>query len=226
MHAILKGNRASWSFLLLLGCSACQSKDPTSATVTRAVAPANALAVPSLPAPPDSIQLLKPFVPVGYHVLFTVAGDLNRDAWPDRVLVLDTAALATESNTDEERFQIGNIRRPLLLLLGEPSGTRYRLAARSNNVVDCRDCAGAVGGDPFQQIVVKKGYFSVESAGGSSWRWFIVTTFRYDPADQHWYLHRIGTESFQTAKPDSVTSTVKTPRDFGRVRFEQYTYNQ
>jgi hypothetical protein len=172
------------------------------------------------------MQLLKPFVPAGYHVLFTVAGDLNRDAWPDRVLVLDTAAVATEATTDEERFQIGNMRRPLLLLLGEPSGTRYRLATRSNNVVDCRDCAGAVGGDPFQQIVVKKGYFSVESAGGSSWRWFVVTTFRYDPADQHWYLHRIGTESFRTTEPDSVTSTVKTPRDFGRVRFEQYTYDK
>ena len=168
------------------------------------------------------MQLLQPFVPAGYQVLFTVAGDLNRDFWPDRVAVLDTLAEPTDSTSDDDRFTITQLRRPLLLLLGEAGGTRYRLAARNLNVVDCRDCAGAMGGDPFQQVVVKKGYFSVESYGGSAWRWFNVTTFKYDLADQHWYLHRVGQESFHVMTPDSVTRNVQTPRDFGRIGFEQY----
>jgi hypothetical protein len=57
-------------------------------------------------APPDSVGLLKLFVPAGYHVLFTVAGDLNRDAWPDRVMVLDTTAVVSDSTTEEESTRI------------------------------------------------------------------------------------------------------------------------
>jgi hypothetical protein len=177
-------------------------------------------------APPDSVELLKPFVPAGYHVLFTVAGDLNRDACPDRVVVLDTTAVIGDSTTEEESTRIRRLRRPLLLLLGEPGGIRYRLAARNYQVVDCADCAGAVGGDPFQQVVIKRGYFSVESYRGSAWRWLQVTTFKYNPADYHWYLHRVGRDSFHVSEPDKVTSSVSTTRDFGRIRFEQYVGDQ
>jgi hypothetical protein len=164
---------------------------------------------------------LKPFVSAGYHVLFTVAGDLNRDAWPNRVVVLDTMAVVGDLTTEEESTRIRHMHRPLLLLLGEPGSTRYRLAARNYQVVDCADCAGAMGGDPFQQVVIKKGYFSVESYRGSAWRWLQVTTFKYNPVDHHWYLHRVGRDSFHVSEPDKVTSSVSTTRDFGQIRFEQ-----
>jgi hypothetical protein len=168
------------------------------------------------------MQLVAPFVPAGYEVLFTVAGDLNRDAWPDRVVVLDTMAVGSDSTEDDARARIMLRNRAVLLLLGEPGGRRYRLATRNNEVVNCRDCTGAMGGDSFQGITIKNGYFSVEHYGGSAWRWYRVTTFKYNRADQHWYLHRVGQDSFHAIDPDKVETQVSTARDFGRVRFEQY----
>ena len=211
------------SALLAATASACQSSGEPAAT---AAAPAGAAANPATPAPakaaPDSMQLLKPFIPAGYRVQYTLAGDLNRDAWPDRVVVLDTAAVLTDSTLEKVADRIIWFHRPLLLLLGEPGGARYRLAARNDSVVDSRGDGPTGSEDTFQRVVIKKGYFSVEGAGGSSLRWYRVTTFRYDPADQHWYLHRIGQDNTHIDGDDDVEHEVSTPRQFGRVRFERY----
>ncbi|TLM90050.1 hypothetical protein [Hymenobacter jeollabukensis] len=175
------------------------------------------------PPAADSMRAMAPFVPRGYRVLYTRAGDLNRDAWPDRVVVLDTAAVITDSTDYEEQDRIQRINRPLLLLLGQPGGRGYTLAARNDHVVFCADCSGAMGGDPFQQVVIRRGYFSVEHYGGSAWRWVSIVTFRYNPADRHWYLHRSGRYGFHAANPDStIENEPRTTRDFGRVRFEAY----
>jgi hypothetical protein len=173
------------------------------------------------PAAPDSLQLIKPFVPAGYRVQASLAGDLNRDAWPDRVVVLDTAAQLTDTTAQAVVDRIMWFHRPLLLLLGEPGG-QYRLAARNDSVVDSRGAGPTGSEDTFQRVAIKKGYFSVEGAGGSSLRWYKVTTFRYDPADQHWYLHRIGQDNTHIEGDDDVEHEVSTPRQFGRVRFERY----
>ena len=210
--------------LLMATVSACQSPSEPAATTA---APASRPASPTSPAQPtaarpDSMQLLKPFIPAGYRVQATLAGDLNRDAWPDRVVVLDTAAALTDATPDAVADRITWFHRPLLLLLGEPGGTRYRLAARNDSVVDSRGAGPTGSEDTFQRVAIKKGYFSVEGAGGSSLRWYKVTTFRYDPADQHWYLHRIGQDNTHIDGDDDVEHEVSTPRQFGRVRFESY----
>lgn len=211
--------------LLATAVSACQSPNEPAATAAAPVG--NAPASPVAPAPanaarPDSMQLVKPFVPVGYRVQYTVAGDLNRDAWPDRVVVLDTAAVLTDSIAQEVADRIMAFRRPLLLLLGEHGGSRYRLAARNDSVVDSRDAGPTGSEDTFRRVAIKKGYFSVEGAGGSSLRWYKVTTFRYDPADHHWYLHRVGQDNTHIEGDEAVEHAISTHRDFGRVRFEQY----
>jgi hypothetical protein len=209
--------------LLAATTIACQSH---SESATTAAAPSGSSAA-SPPAAakvsvPDSVQLLKPFVPLGYRVQYTVAGDLNRDTWPDRVVVLDTAAVLTDTTAQAVVDRITWFHRPLLLLLGEPGGVRYRLAARNDTVVDSRGAGPTGSEDTFQRVAIKKGYFSVEGAGGSSLRWYKVTTFRYDPADQHWYLHRIGQDNTHIDSDDDVEHEVSTPRNFGRVRFEDY----
>ena len=167
----------------------------------------------------QDIKVLPPalasFVPEGYTALDTTSGDLNLDAYPDMTLVLKKNGEEMTSDVSEHPE-----RRPLLLLLGQPGGT-YRLAARNNNVVYCIDCGGMMG-DPFMDVVIRKGYFSVEHYGGSGWRWTRTITFKYAPADSTWYLHKDGGDSFHAAEPEKVQTTVRTTKDFGQVPFEQY----
>ena len=208
------------SALLSAAVSACQS--PSEPAATTGVAATVAATPAATSAAPDSMRLITPFIPAGYRVQATLAGDLNRDTWPDRVVVLDTAALLTDTTTQAVVDRITWFHRPLLLLLGEPGGARYRLAARNDSVVDSRGAGPTGSEDTFQRVAIKKGYFSVEGAGGSSLRWYKVTTFRYDPADQHWYLNRIGQDNTHIDGDDDVEHEVSTPRQFGRVRFENY----
>ncbi|AHJ96582.1 hypothetical protein Hsw_0987 [Hymenobacter swuensis DY53] len=169
------------------------------------------LATPT--AVPDSV-VLRRFVPAGYRILDTATGDLNRDAYPDKLLALDSVP------TDPEAFGSEALR-PLLVLLGNAQGD-YRLAARNDHAVLCGGCGGVMG-DPYQGLTIKNGYFSLEHYGGSGWRWTRIITFRHDPATRRWWLHRVGGETFHSASPDSAQSYMHTARDFGRVSFEQFT---
>ncbi len=197
---------------------------PAAAAAPASQEPAASAAEKAVPrATLDTVQPLASFIPMGYRVLYTVAGNLNRDAWPDRVVVLDTTAVINDSTESGEAHQISNVPRPLLLLLGRPAKNAYSLAARNNDIIKCADCAGAMGGDPFQQVVIKNGYFSVEHYGGSAWRWITSSTFKYTSADHHWYLHRDSNSSFHAMVPDSIETTIRTERDFGRIQFEQFT---
>jgi hypothetical protein len=214
------------SALLAATTAACQSPSESATTAaapaTSAATPGPAVPAKALASRPDTAQLIKRFVPVGYRVQYSVAGDLNRDAWPDRVVVLDTAAILTDATPQAVVDRITWFHRPLLLLLGEPGGARYHLAARNDSLVDSRGSGPTGSEDTFQRVAIKNGYFSVEGAGGSSLRWYKVTTFRYNPADQHWYLHRIGQDNTHIDGDEAVEHEVSTPRNFGRVRFEQY----
>lgn len=158
---------------------------------------------------------LAQFVPGGYTAIDTTSGDLNLDAYADMILVLKQNGEDTASDVVEHPLP-----RPLLILTGQADGS-YELAARSDKVVYCIDCGGMMG-DPFMGVVIKKGYFSVEHYGGSGWRWTRISTFKYASADQQWYLHKDGGDSFHAGDPDKVTSTVRTTKDFGTVRFDAF----
>ncbi|WP_139920190.1 hypothetical protein [Hymenobacter sp. DG01] len=207
------------SVALALSLLACQSKPESAATQAPAVAPVATPSVPanppSTPVGPDSAALVQQFVPAGYRLLDMETGDLNRDAYPDKLLVLDSV------QTDTTGVLGSAALRPLLVLTSNAQG-QYTLAARNDNAAMCSGCGGMMG-DPYQGLTIKNGYFSVEHYGGSAWRWTHIVTFKYNPTDHHWYLHREGGDSFHAADPDKVETHVKTIRDFGRVRFEQYT---
>lgn len=162
---------------------------------------------------------LAPFVPEGYALLDTTAGDLNLDPVPDLVVVLKKKDEETTSDVSEHPEL-----RPLLILLGQADRT-YQLAARNDKAVYCVDCGGMMG-DPYMETVIKKGYFSVEHYAGSAWRWTRTITFRYAPADGKWYLHKDGGDSFHAAEPEKVKTSVKTVKDFGKVPFEQFDIYQ
>ena len=163
----------------------------------------------------EDSSFLTQFVPEGYKVLYTASGDLNLDQYPDMILVLKKDGEETTSNVVDHPEK-----RPLLILLGQADNT-YKLAARNDNAVYCVDCGGMMG-DPFMQVVIKNGYFSIEHYGGSTWRWTRIITFKYSSADNYWYLHKDGGDSFHASDPENVTTKVRTTKDFGKVPFDKF----
>jgi hypothetical protein len=158
---------------------------------------------------------LKQFVLKGYDVLDISKGDLNRDDYPDAIMVL--AKLGEKKTSDVLTHPE---KRPLLVLIGQANKS-YKLAARSDNAVYCVDCGGQMG-DPYTGITVKNGYFSVEHYGGSGWRWTRIITFKYSAADNNWLLHKDGGERFHAITHEEVKTPVLTVKDFGKVPFEKF----
>lgn len=160
------------------------------------------------------------FVPKDYAVLDTVSGDLNLDELKDYILVLrkngeDT--LSDVSNHPESR--------PLLMVIRNED-KKLQLVRRNNNTVYCIDCGGVMG-DPFIGVTIESGYFSVHHYGGSAWRWTRDITYQYSRKDNEWFLHKDSHTSFHATEPEEVERTIKTTKDFGRVKFEDFDiYNR
>ncbi|WP_345331388.1 hypothetical protein [Mucilaginibacter defluvii] len=158
---------------------------------------------------------MKQFVLKGYKVLDITKGDLNRDAYPDAIMVLYKKGEEKTSDVIDHPEK-----RPLLILFGQADKT-YKVANRSDNAVYCVDCGGQMG-DPFTGITVKNGYFSVEHYGGSGQRWTRIITFKYNPAAKNWLLHKDGHEYFDATEPDKPVSKIETVKNFGKVPFEKF----
>lgn len=163
----------------------------------------------------SSDESINKFIPEGYAILDSAAGDLNLDQYEDYIVIL--------KNMNEEKTSdvIDNPEgRPLLILIGQANGD-YHLAAKSNTSVLCYDCGGIMG-DPYQGITIKNGYFSIEHAGGSAWRWTRIITYKFSKADNYWFLHRDGGESFHSSEPEKSESNMRSKADFGKVKFEDF----
>ncbi|MGI4865344.1 MAG: hypothetical protein ACRYFZ_15590 [Janthinobacterium lividum] len=169
---------------------------------------------PIAPVPKLPIAIRR-LLPAGYVVLAAEPGDLNRDALPDYLVVLNRP---NEQKTSD--VVAHPTKRPLLLFLGGAGGT-YTLAARTDNAVYCVDCGGIMG-DPFMGLTIKKGYFTVEHYGGSAQRWTRFVTFKYDPVGRAWLLHRDGSEHFHATDPEHGTTTATTAKNFGRVPLAKF----
>ena len=183
----------------------------TSALLLALAGPKQAPRAPTPPLP----AAIRRALPAGYTVLDAAQGDLNRDALPDWLVVLHRPNEAKTSDVIDHPTK-----RPLLVFVGGAGGT-YTLAARSDNAVYCVDCGGMMG-DPFTDLVIKKGYFTVEHYGGSAQRWTRLVTFKYDPAARIWLLHRDSHEHFHALDPEHGTITATTTKDFGRVPLAKF----
>jgi hypothetical protein len=169
---------------------------------------------PRAPTPPLPAAIRRALL-AGYTVLDAAKGDLNRDAVPDWLVVLHRPDEAKTSDVIDHPTK-----RPLLVFVGGAGGT-YTLAARADNAVYCVDCGGMMG-DPFMDLVIKKGYFTVEHYGGSAQRWTRLVTFKYDPAARTWLLHRDSHEHFYALDPEHGTTSATTTKDFGRVPLAKF----
>lgn len=163
----------------------------------------------------DSAKELAVFVPENYSILDSLACDLNQDGKDDYILIL--------KHNDEEKLSNALDRpekRPMYLLIRNEQN-QLEMKYKNDNVVLCVDCGGMMG-DPYQAVVFKNGYFSIEHYGGSNWRWTKIITFKYSKEKNDWFLHKIGTDSFHSSDPETIETEVKITRDFGEVSFGNF----
>lgn len=163
----------------------------------------------------DSPEALLKFIPKNYMLKDTIAGDLNKDEIKDLILVFNKEG-------EEQTSDINNNpeKRLVLILLGQKNNT-YKKVKQSENAIYCFDCGGMLG-DPFQKITVKEGQFSIEHFGGSSWRWARTSTFKYMDDKKDWYLIEDALVNSHASEPDNIEATIKSIKDFGEVRFEEF----
>lgn len=204
---------------LTMSLFACENKNAANNTnkdlPTATTSPKATETNTSAPAPKDAEwnKDVQSFVPAGYSILDQVKGDINLDGVEDLILVL--------KSDDEDNGGDTNKNRWVYLLEGNKEGA-YKVVRKSDKTVLCHDCGGTMG-DPYQTIVIKNGYFSIEHYGGSGMRWTRIITYKYDKSKNEWFLHKDGGESFHSSNPDKVESSyVKTTKDFGTVKFEDY----
>ena len=157
---------------------------------------------------------LDQIIPKEFTILDSTSGDLNKDGVRDLILILKNNY--EQFNTDTTR--------PLLLLQGNKLG-EYKLIARNDSVVLCMGCGG-IHGAPYQRIVIKNGYFSIEHFGGSSWRWTRVITFGFNQKSKSFYLRRDAGLSWHISDPNKTTENLFNKSDFNKLSFNKYSYNR
>jgi hypothetical protein len=170
---------------------------------------------------PDYIT---PFILNGYSILDSITGDLNIDSIPDMILVL--------KKDGEDTMNTAPLR-PLLLLIRQNDGS-LKLGARNDSVVYTHDMGGVSNDEPFEGAEIEKGTFSIKHFGGmGSFEWETTTTFKYNATDNKWYLFRqddwsANPEYIDNPKKLKKSETTKslTEKDFGKVRFEDFSFNK
>lgn len=168
----------------------------------------------------DYVALYQQFIdqtPGTYRYEAHYTGDLNGDKRADAVVV------ALNDTTTSDGIPDGFARR-VLLLIRQRNG-QLKLAAINDDLIDCTTCGGAGVGDPHQGVTIKGRYVSFESLYGANQRTQQVITFRYEPAENHWLLYKIGLLDYTSSTGAVKPVRTKTAREFGRVRFRDFTTN-
>lgn len=161
----------------------------------------------------DSAEALLEFIPKNYSLLDTTRGDLNQDGLTDLIMVLNQTNEADSSDINSDP-----IKRRMLILINK-NNKKYELTKQNDNAVYCYACGGMLG-DPYQNITIKNGSFSIEHFGGSSWRWARTSTFSYQ--DKDWYLTEDALVSSHASDPEKIDAKTRTQKDFGKVKFEDF----
>jgi hypothetical protein len=154
------------------------------------------------------------YIPSGFTILDRASADINRDGHADQVIVL---------RNPYEKMN-GDTTRPLLLLAGNGKGG-YHLMARNDSVAMCSNCGGPHG-DPFEEVLAGRGWFSLKHVGGSSWRWTRVIRFQYNSHRQQFILQSDSGSSWYADTPEQWTPVTNRPEDFGRVSFNHFSYDR
>jgi hypothetical protein len=155
------------------------------------------------------------FIPAGYEILYQSAGKLDLDHLPDKILVLK------KNGEDSLSTQETPIKRKSLILLGQADGS-FKLKAQNENLVyhyayDLNFKEALVG------IRIQEGQFSVDHYGGFADRWGRTTTFKYNSAENNWFVTEDEHSSFKATDPENTQKEkVYTEKDFGKIVFEKF----
>ena len=155
---------------------------------------------------------LSSFIPAGWSILDTAKGDLNQDGIKDYIMIL--------KNNKEADDDTSTMARPLLILQGQKGG-KLILIAKNDHVVLCYHCGG-VFGDPYDGIVVKNSFFSIQHYGGASEKWTRIITFKYDPKTKTYVLHKDGGDSFSPFEPEKKESFFYNKEHWDKMKFIDY----
>lgn len=148
-------------------------------------------------------------------------GDFNGDKQLDKIVVYEKKC----DSLDDSFLEDATCRRIAIFLKIKGN---FKLYGYNDNLIDCSQCGGAGVGDPFQNITIKKQYFSVESLYGACDKTFIVTTFKFDITSNEFYLYKIGTEDYSCNDVENSNGEIisrietKTQKDFGKIKFINY----
>ena len=146
-----------------------------------------------------------------YTVLDTAMGDLNMDRIEDKIIVYKSLL---EINQGESK-------RPLEIYLGQSDGT-FLFAESNENVVLCYACGG-VFGDPYEDVIIENGSFTVSHYGGSNWRWTRAITFSFVKDYNTWLLTDDSGISYNVNEEEKTNETlIYNPEDYGKVRFKDF----
>jgi hypothetical protein len=153
---------------------------------------------------------LKAFILPETHVLEFASADLNNDKTSDYVLIL-------QKNNDKSEGS-----RTLFIIIRDKNNL-LKVVKQNNKIVYCEECGGAMG-DPFQDIEVKPGKFSVSHYGGSSWRWTNLFVFAYSRRDNTWQLVSVEETSFHASDPEKTEKhhVYKPPKNFGKIDVSEF----
>lgn len=147
-------------------------------------------------------------------------GDVNSDKKADKIVIYEKKCGRNDKNAVEN----SKCRRIAVFLNVK---NKYKLVGFNDNLVECSECGGGGVGDPFQNVKIKNGYFSVESLYGACDKTSIVTTFKYDKAAKNFYLSAIKTTDYSCKEETengkiNLKTKVESAENFGKIKFTDY----
>lgn len=208
MRDFMRGTRGLILFILtIIVVAAAGSSFPLAAQKINAVREGE----PEFQLPDE----VKPFVEAGMKAIAYAKSDLNGDGALDYIVVLEMI------KEPQEEFYPDTSERPTLIIVRDKN-EKLSLAARSGKVVFCRICAGGMG-DPFDDITIERGGFSITNRGGNRERWIGIYEFKYSRRDNNWQLARVVNMNYDSGNPNPVyKKTYTSPKHFGKINFDDF----
>ena len=158
---------------------------------------------------------LKSFIPEGFTILDTVSGKLNRDDFPDLIVVLKRTNEVELSKTSDYA-----VKRILIILLGLPNHT-YQLAGSNPNIVFCHACGDQID-EPYKSSSIENFKLTINQNGGSDWQWSRSITFALNTSGNFMLIKDVSL-SFAKDNPEATKDLItKSTKEIGAVNFDQF----
>ncbi len=155
------------------------------------------------------------YIPKGFYKLDSCIINLNNDAFPDKILVLENEAVRNIENHNHFNLKF-------ILLKGkagkgfEPWGENDNISEDKNN-----NCPA----DGYRRIVTKDKYFTIEQvncSGPGLVQQFI--TFKYDAAQSKVILHKYGEEYIVSDNAhENKPAKTFSEKEFGNIEFKDFS---